>query len=608
MLNITLLMLIGSATMTAGIATSVDPGIQYQTWEGFGTSLCWWAHIIGGYPEPLRTTLVDKVIGDLKLNILRYNIGGGEAPGLTYMEPRACVPGYLGVDGKYDWNADAAQRWVLAHGIKLGANKFEAFSNSPPYFMTISGSVTGAVGGGDNLKPDQMDSFTSYLTTVVKHFHDKWGVKFETLDPMNEPGANWWTHGNRQEGCHMSPGAVQSALVVSTAKALAAAKLPTRVSASDESFNSWAVTSWDALTPEAKDYVLRLNTHCYGGASQHWVNHRAVRDNKRLWMSEYGDGDASGMQTAHQMITDLRVMMPSAWVYWQVIDGGSGWGCIDLDLNHNAKTYTVNRKYYTFAQFSRYIHPGAKFIHIEDANSVCVQNGSQVVIVTVNDTAQSASYDLSKFTKIGSTVAVTQTSATENLATLPSIKIANKAFSADLPAKSVTTFVINGCSYSGGAFAGFQTLASKKTDALLDVPDGSWTEGQFLTTSTPSGSFSQQWRVEGAGSGWYKLCNRDTGMYAALWDSAQQNYPALQWEDNGDTTLPWTLNAQSDGTYQINPYRYPAQLLTENQTRGNGWADVAIYAPYGGKEQAWAIRNVAPLYPNPPQLLFASGQ
>ena len=600
MLNLALALLCGQTAMTTPTTTSVDPSVQYQSWEGFGTSLAWWAHIVGAYPEPLRTSLVKKVIGDLGLNVLRYNIGGGEAPGLNFMEPRACVPGFLSEKGNYDWTADAAQRWVLSMGIKMGANKFEAFSNSPPYFMTNSGSVTGGVGGADNLNPAHLTDFTNYLVNVTKHFRDAWKVRFESLDPMNEPGSPWWTYKNRQEGCRVSAGKNQSDLIVATGKALAAAKLSTRVSGCDESWNNWAVSSWDALTEEAKSYVMRLNTHCYSGTSQHWVNHRAVRDSKRLWMSEYGDGDASGMQTAHQMVTDLRVMMPSAWVYWQVIDGGYGWGCIDIDLNKKSQKYTINRKYYTFAQFSKFIRPGAQFISIGDTNSVCVLNGSQLVIVTVSDNAQTMQYDLSRFTKTGSSVQVTTTSPTQNLIKLSPIKVANKQFTAELPAKSVTTFVINSCQFSGKTLSGFQTLSSGKTNAALDVPNGSWNEGQELTTNPHSSAYSQQWRVEGTGNGWYKLCNRDTGMYAALWDSQANNYPVLQWEDNGDSTLPWALNQQPNGSYQLNPYRYPGQCLTDNPKRGNGWPDVSIYTPYSGKEQEWSLQNAAPLYPNPP--------
>ncbi len=433
----------GSAISTVQIA--VDPSVQYQTWEGFGTSLAWWAHIVGAYPEPLRSTLVQKAIGDLELNILRYNIGGGEAPGLNFMEPRARLPGFLAPDGKYDWNADEAQRWVLHRGIELGANKFEAFSNSPPYFMTRSGSVTGAIGGSSNLKPECMDAFTNYLATVVKHFRDTWKVNFETLNPMNEPCAKWWTYKNRQEGCHVSPGQEQSELILSTAAALQDAGLKTKISASDESHNDWAVTSWDALSPQAKHEIYQINTHCYSGNQQWDLRMRAVRDDKRLWMSEYGDGDATGMKMAHQIVTDLRDMRPSAWIYWQIIDGGSGWGCIDIDLNHGSQTYSLNRKYFVMSQFSHFIRPGAKFLDVNAKNAIGVLRGSQLVLVVVSDHEQSSKFDLSRFAHLGATVSVTQTSPAAELTRLPSLKVVGKTFEANLPAHSVTTFTIEEC-------------------------------------------------------------------------------------------------------------------------------------------------------------------
>ena len=586
------------AAAPATLSTAVDPSIEYQTWEGFGTSLAWWAHVIGAYPEPLRSSLVDKAIGGLKLNVLRYNIGGGEAPNLNFMEPRARVPGYLSSNGKYDWTADAAQRWVLTRGIKNGANTFEAFSNSPPYFMTNSGSVTGAVGGGSNLNPAYVNAFATYLATVTKHFQEYWGVKFETLEALNEPASTWWTYGNRQEGCHVSPGAEQSGVVVATANALRSVASTTRVSASDENSNDQAVSSWDALTTAAKGVIARLNTHCYSGTSQHWVNHRAVRDTKRVWMSEYGDGDASGLTMAHQIVKDLRVMMPTAWVYWQAIDGGGGWGCIDMDLNNNAQTFTVNPKYYVMAQFSQFIAPGSKFISVGDSNTVCALKGSKLVLVTVSDTAQTATYDLSKFTGTAATASVYQTSSGQNLASLSPVPVVSGMVTVSLPAGSVTTIVLNNCSFAGKVFSGFQSIQSQRTNQLLDVPNASWTEGQELTTNPANNAYSQQWRVEGDGVGWFKFCNRNSGMYMALWDSAANNYPILQWEDNGDTTLPWSLNLQGDGSYELNTYRYPTQCVTENPTRGNGYADVSSYAWYGGKEQHWVFDSIAPLYPS----------
>lgn len=430
-------------------ASVVDPSTRYQTWEGFGTSLAWWAHVVGAYKEPLRSELVDKVLRELRLNVLRYNIGGGEAPGHETMESRARVPGYLGPDGRYEWSADSAQRWVLERGLRSGANVLEAFSNSPPYQMTVSGSVTGAAGGTSNLDPAHVDAFADYLATVVQHFQDVWGVQFSTLEPMNEPSANWWTLGGRQEGCHVSAGPEQSALILSTARALRGHGLTTQVSASDENSNTEAVHSWKALSQLAREVVAQVNTHSYWGNSQTSLRQAVEKTGKRIWMSEYGDGDATGMRMARQIVTDIRKLQPTAWVYWQVIDGGGGWGCIDLDLNARATSFTVNRKYYIYAQFTQFIEPGATFIDVDDPNSVAAVRAERLVLVTVRGAAGTVAFDLTRFGAVGARASVYQTSELGNLVRLPDAAVTHGSVSVDVPARSVTTIVIDGCRVRG---------------------------------------------------------------------------------------------------------------------------------------------------------------
>lgn len=54
-------------------------GRVQQEFEGWGTSLCWFANIAGGFPDPLRTYLADllfDVSKGLGMQICRYNIGG----------------------------------------------------------------------------------------------------------------------------------------------------------------------------------------------------------------------------------------------------------------------------------------------------------------------------------------------------------------------------------------------------------------------------------------------------------------------------------------------------------------------------------------------------
>ena len=175
----------------------VDPAAQYQVMDGWGASLCWWATIVGGWKDEKREAIADLLFHPTKglgLNIVRYNIGGGDAPGHKHHRAGGAVPGYKPTrEGPYDWAADADQRGILKAAVARGANIAEAFANSPPWWMTKSGCSSGANDPKhSNLRDDCCDDFAAYLADVVKHFRDDWGITFRTFDPFNEPMADWW--------------------------------------------------------------------------------------------------------------------------------------------------------------------------------------------------------------------------------------------------------------------------------------------------------------------------------------------------------------------------------------------------------------------------------
>jgi O-glycosyl hydrolase len=116
---------------------------------------------------------------------------------------------------------------------KSGAPIFEAFSISPPYWMTVSGCSSGAtVAHQDNLRPDMYESFANYLATVVKHFRDVERIKFDSLEAFNEPDSGSWLAGGSQEG-HAASYASQNALIPRLATRLKQDGLDTFVSGVD---------------------------------------------------------------------------------------------------------------------------------------------------------------------------------------------------------------------------------------------------------------------------------------------------------------------------------------------------------------------------------------
>ena len=73
-------------------------------------------------------------------------------------------------------------------------------------------------------------------------------------------------------------------------------------------------------------------TEPYHGPNR--VELRRAVGNKRLWQSEYGDGDASGYTMAQEIIRDVKELRPNAWVYWQPVEPDVpeyGWGLINAN-------------------------------------------------------------------------------------------------------------------------------------------------------------------------------------------------------------------------------------------------------------------------------------
>ncbi len=71
---------------------------------------------------------------------------------------------------------------MLLAARQRGALVFEAFSNTPPYWMTVSGRSSGNVFPWlDNLRPEYYDQFVHYLTEVVRWYRDQHDITFRCL-------------------------------------------------------------------------------------------------------------------------------------------------------------------------------------------------------------------------------------------------------------------------------------------------------------------------------------------------------------------------------------------------------------------------------------------
>ncbi|GMF46435.1 unnamed protein product [Phytophthora fragariaefolia] len=453
-------------------------------WEGWGTSLCWWANAFGDREDVADVFFTRKEMVALKgaqagipalgFNIARYNIGGSSKNVIDdggteiAMKESPNMPAFKFIESfwldwssnvstskSWNWDADAKQRQMLDFAIKRGVDITEAFSNAPPWWMTNNHATAGGDDGKkDNLQTWNHDAFALYLATVVKQAKETWGVNFTYVEPFNEPMSTWWTYPGKQEGSHFEV-KTQNDVLLQLRKYLDKLELEDVVIAtSDENSPSIALSTLTSMSSNSAvmDTFGKVNTHGYDGLSPYRGKDRKPLKNlvttssKTLWDSEYGEKDATGLSMAESIALDINRMGVSAFVYWQALDGG-GWGLIQSSPAD--KTISApNTKYYVLAQYSRHVRPGMSILSTDDVNSVMAYDVASklLVIVTVNtgDTPSKVTFDLADFKSVAGPISVwtTETSGTGALYKTSKTEHSGASFTASIPAASVMTFEV----------------------------------------------------------------------------------------------------------------------------------------------------------------------
>lgn len=648
-----------SAETVAAAAVTVqpDPSYKAESFEGWGTSLVWFANATGDYPPEIREKLADLLFGDdgLALNIARYNIGGGNAPDVQdYLRAGGAVEGWWqapagttredtdwwSADDAADWNpdADATQRWWVDR-IKKDITHWETFSNSPPWFMTNSGYVSGGFNAtADQLKADSVDDFAAYLAGATKLLEKAHGIKVDTLDPFNEPNTGYWSTrlgadgrpvGGRQEGAHIGP-ELQQKVIDALAPALKKAKTGTDISAMDETNSSLFAQNWNSYPQEVRDLVGQMNVHTYGTGQRTTVRDLAKAADKPLWMSEvegdWGDGQSftdmrPGLGLAQQMVNDLRELEPKAWVFWQPVEDydnmkpggesakGGNWGsvqlsfsCTSADTLATCPIYT-NTKFDTARNFTHFIKPGDRLIKTDDTSSTAAvaKKGNAATVVHVNSTTESraVTIDLSKFGHIARNATVTPvvTSADGKLARQTPVAVSGRQATITVPAQSVTSFLVKGVSGVAKDAAllrkghTYELTGVQSGKALTVAADG--TKLVIRTAGSDAAGTGQQWQLRPIGGDTgnrqrYVVTNPTEGKRLAVRDGA----PVLE-ADTGpcDKAVQWIASTTGDGTFTLVNAATGRLLEVGGQATADGSA-VTMWTPNSGSNQRWRITDV----------------
>lgn len=454
----------------AQTTVTIDPGDKQQIVAGWGASLCWWAHMVGQWDDEDK---IDEIIGlitspdQLNMNIFRYNIGGGDDPA-HYSTPsspghmaegkgvRAEMEGFkASADSPYNWGADAGQRKIM---LKIRERRpdaiFEAFSNSPPYWMTYSGCSAGNVNPSeDNLKPEYYEQFAAYLTDVCRFYKDSFDLEFKTLEPFNESLTNYWGYMGSQEGCHFDLSS-QIAFIKTLYPVLRKSGLNTVISATDETNLRIFLTELEGYIEdgEVMEMTGQLNTHTYGGSDEERkeVNRIVSGLNKTLWQSETGPsgfrttGLANNLQLAQKLFADMKIMKPVAWLDWQLFEEHNDTWC-QLRGSFEDETYAVVKNFYVRMQVTRFIKQGYTIVSAdnEDVMAATDPDGSELVIVAINnsDSPKDFIFDISRAYLSSYPAAVFRTSKDEDCAEAENLAIKENSLEYTAPARSITTII-----------------------------------------------------------------------------------------------------------------------------------------------------------------------
>lgn len=551
-------------------------------WKGFGCSLCWWANALNpeteqaaAYADLLFSANAQQTLNyngreeglpSLGLNVIRYNIGGGGSTNKWNKD----APEYKDIKGfwakpwsewnpkaepdAWDWGQDYNQRgWLSLAKERVGAGLIvQAFSDSPMHWMTISGSTHGASRPKEeNFQPIHAGWHANYLAQVAVHARDHWGINFDSLEPFNEPNEDWWSMATtRQEGCHMTPG-TQAAVLRELHRALHRVGLRTiKIACSDENSHRRAKETWEVLSRdvEVAKLVGLVCVHSYEGlnpardtAARVALRHALQR--REVWMTEYGDGEGSGIELATTIMHDIHYLRCTCWCYWQPIEPFSSWGLLNVkygSASHATATW-VYSKYWVFATFTQAIRPGMFILCSNAVDTVFAfdRRLNRLVVIVLNcGAAQNAEFDLRAFGAIDRHYKLTYTAfdgsaLLKDLGSHPTQPAARR-ISVSLPAESVVAFSCGAFGLPPCALGVPVYIVAAHCGKVAHLHAEEDANGARVTLWDNDDSAHMRWRVERAGEG-FRIISCHSGRAWCNPGGCKNGAGVVTW-DTGNTS------------------------------------------------------------------------
>lgn len=405
------------AATAHGATVVLQPATKYQKISGFGASTAWGSTFSNsGDPDLLWST----------------TSGAGLSLHRIHVDPSSGSTSELNIAKK-----------AVSYGVRVWATPWTPPAKFKSNNSTVMGNLT---------KPAE---YAQYLVDFVKNMKNN-GVDIYAISAQNEPDANV-----TYESCVFNG----STMATWVGKSLGPAFAGTGVKVMAAENQNWygLNTFWPLMKADADfmKYADIIATHEYGGAPGDGTFANTINaiktSGKEFWQTEIYDtqgpadpGMGSGLRTYKLIHECMTIANMSAWHFWWVYpsttDNGALW---------DKATNKATKRLWVMGNFSRFVRPGYMRIGTTGSpasgitlSAYSSDSAGKLVIVAANNNSSATSQDfsVSGTTVTGATPWVTDDS--RNLVAGTKISVSGNAFTYSLPAKSVTTLVLDAQSAS----------------------------------------------------------------------------------------------------------------------------------------------------------------
>ncbi len=585
-----------AATITLNGATTLQPIDGFGFSEAFGQAGS--LESMSSGPRQQVLNLLFSPTSGAGFTILRNLLPSDSG---NTIEPNS--PGSPNTPPSYRSLGDSeGQVWMAQQAKSFGVPYLYGDAWSAPGYMKTNGTennggtLCGAPGAGCS-SGDWRQAYANYLVQYAKDYQSA-GVPLTELGAFNE--LNYTTN---YSSMIMNPQQASDFIGV-LGPTVRNAGLNLQVVCCD-------VLGWDsaqsyasALGSNGSDNIF--SSHGYGGAPTFALTGLGSR---HMWETEWStfdgfntnwdDGsDASGYTWAQSIYTGLTAANLSAFLYWWGASNGSdNQGLIQF----NSGSYTVSARLWAFAQYSRFIRPGAVHVGTSTTDSNLMtfaarnSDGSYaIVVLNANRSDTPATFALQNAVSSG-TATPYVTNGANSVAQQGGIGINGGSFSATIPARSLVTYRISGSnngnptptSTPGSGNPTPTPVSSGSTGVLrgvqsnrcLDVPNVSQNNGTFLDIWDCNGGSNQQWTA---------LSNGELQVYGSKCLDVPNHATSAGtrveiWDCNGGANQQWNLN--SDGTVVGRESNLCLDVTGQGTANGT---QVEIWTCNGGSNQKWS--------------------